>query len=254
MIHKTNDYSMFKHLKENRSLDPRIVKEKIKILVTRNKMKTNPIQVTKDFYIIDGQHRFEACKLLGLDVYYIVDEDFMPMDLQVLNNSTNKWDSKDYIKFFAEQGNKNYQDIRRICSENGIVISDFFVYTKCDGDKTYINLRNGQMENKFSEEHIINLHRLVTKTIEIIQNRYIGKCSFLFGHVFKRSLVKLFTHPDFKENTWFNNLEKNISKVYVCAGTNQYIRMLISIYNHAGKTNRLVYEDFLSKYNRGVQY
>lgn len=32
----------------------------------------SPIIVSEDFRIIDGQHRFEACKELGFPIYFLV--------------------------------------------------------------------------------------------------------------------------------------------------------------------------------------
>ena len=92
-IKVTRDYSLFKKLDGNRD-----VKKKnalVKSITEFDLTNYSPIIVTDDFRIVDGQHRFEACKELNLPIYFIV----MPSDnaekaMIILNKCQSQWRSE----------------------------------------------------------------------------------------------------------------------------------------------------------------
>lgn len=70
-ILKTRDYDKFNLLKWNRPIDMKNVNK----LIEENRKQFNfdsfPILVDENYCIIDGQHRFTACKIMGCEVFYI---------------------------------------------------------------------------------------------------------------------------------------------------------------------------------------
>ena len=81
-IYKTTDYSQFKFLPGNRKIAGNILIESI---LEKNKLATHPIVVSKDMFVIDGQHRLDAASSLGIPIYYIIDEDFEPDDITLVS-------------------------------------------------------------------------------------------------------------------------------------------------------------------------
>ena len=73
-IYKTNDYSQFKFLLGNRTINKANLMRIKKSMI--NKHLICPIIVNKNREIIDGQHRFVAQKELELDVYFIMIEGY----------------------------------------------------------------------------------------------------------------------------------------------------------------------------------
>lgn len=69
-IQKTTDYKLFKKLDGNR--DVKKTNALVKSIREFDLTMYSPIIVSVDFRIIDGQHRFAACRELGLPIYYIV--------------------------------------------------------------------------------------------------------------------------------------------------------------------------------------
>ena len=71
-ILNTMDYSVFKILKMNRPTDLRKVSRFVEEMKKRPHLPlVCPVIVTTQMEILDGQHRFLACKMLGTPVYYV---------------------------------------------------------------------------------------------------------------------------------------------------------------------------------------
>ena len=98
----TQNYRLFKTIEGNRNLDHvnKIIKsiQKVGLFV-------QPILVNQRMEIIDGQHRFSACRELGLPVYYIIQDDIGLKEVKALNMASKNWSTKNYIHSYAAGNN-----------------------------------------------------------------------------------------------------------------------------------------------------
>ena len=69
-IHTTKIYDLFRDIPINRDVDPIRLDSIIKSIQTLDLTRVKPIIVGPDSEIVDGQGRFQACKALGLPIYY----------------------------------------------------------------------------------------------------------------------------------------------------------------------------------------
>lgn len=94
----TKNYKQFKFVEGNRDIDHvnKIIKS-IQIVG----LFVQPILVNQRMEIIDGQHRFSACKELELPIYYIVQDDVGLEEVKALNMASKNWSTKDFIKSYA---------------------------------------------------------------------------------------------------------------------------------------------------------
>lgn len=109
VIHKTEDYSIFKKLKGNRPIHPRNVKDLIDMLKKNNRLKYFPIMVNENMEVCDGQHRLEAAKELGLPIYYQIDPDADIATTRDVNTVGIMWSLEDFLNNFLVEGLKDYQ-------------------------------------------------------------------------------------------------------------------------------------------------
>lgn len=110
MIKKTKDYSKFQKLKGNREPDVTHIRRLMKSITANNMLATNPIIVTKDFYVIDGQHRLSAAQQLDIDIYYAVsEEDLNLRDVVLLNDTNKRWLLEDFVDSYIKLGYEEYQ-------------------------------------------------------------------------------------------------------------------------------------------------
>lgn len=69
---------------------------------------TQPILVNEKYEIIDGQGRFEALKVLGFPIKYVMQYGIGLDECIMMNTRSKDWDAIDYVYSFAEKGNQNY--------------------------------------------------------------------------------------------------------------------------------------------------
>lgn len=104
-IFEEPDYSQFKYLGGNRDITH---SKKLLESITQNGYFNVPILVNENMEIIDGQGRFEALKMLGLPIRYVMEEGAGLEACRVLNRQQTNWSTADYVKSFVENGNENY--------------------------------------------------------------------------------------------------------------------------------------------------
>lgn len=118
-------YSNFRFLESNREIDKTNVACKIDsikkigfkgtILVHRGLFEK-----TGFYYIIDGQHRFEALKALGMEVpFEFVDGDPDTL-IRELNKSNKSWILTDYIRQGAANGIEGYKELYDMALKYGV--------------------------------------------------------------------------------------------------------------------------------------
>ena len=107
-IFKTFEYSKFKFHISNRDLRPNLV-QNLKELIEKNGfVPLFFIIVDKYFCIKDGQHRFEAARLLKAPIYYVIVDKFDMKDVVDANSSRGNWWFKNYLKTYCNEGYDNY--------------------------------------------------------------------------------------------------------------------------------------------------
>lgn len=126
-VYKTEDYSVFKAITGNRSLNKvkidRIVKE---IQGGNDVLDEHPILVTEKnnhLEVSDGQHRLEVAKKLGRPVHYIIKEEKMSLyNIAKVNSNVEKWKPIDFINCYAAAGNENYIKLGKFHKKYGIAV------------------------------------------------------------------------------------------------------------------------------------
>lgn len=106
-VYVTEKYGLFKRLDGNRDI---VESRKRKIIKSIQKVGyiINPIIVNEKMEIIDGQGRYEACKELGLPIYFVKAKGAGIDECMAMNISQSNWTMMDYIQSYAELGNLNY--------------------------------------------------------------------------------------------------------------------------------------------------
>ena len=108
-IKVTRDYSLFKKLDGNR--DVRKKNALVKSIKEFDLTMYSPIIVSDDFRIVDGQHRFEACKELNLPIYFIV----MPTEnaekaMIILNKCQSQWRNEEFFQYNVKKVGGSYKE------------------------------------------------------------------------------------------------------------------------------------------------
>lgn len=107
-VYITKDYSIFKRLTGNRDIPESRISKIVESIQTIGWVH-NPIVVNEKMEVIDGQGRLTALQRLGLPIEYVIAEGAGTRECIQMNMNMVNWKLPDFIKSYAEQGNKNYQ-------------------------------------------------------------------------------------------------------------------------------------------------
>lgn len=146
----TENYSLFKSINGNRNVNKSHVKKlKESIQIDPKTIFLAPILVNEKYEIIDGQHRVEAIRELGLPIYYIQHKGLDLDTVQKLNSTAKQWQPIDYAKAYAISGKKfaiNYQHyVDAKDSEFGINHDSLLRYLALDQPITSISFKQGAL-------------------------------------------------------------------------------------------------------------
>lgn len=118
LIHKTEEYDLFKQLEGNRPLNKGLIRSLHESIENDgNYLQYNPILVNEDMEVIDGQHRLKVAKELEKPIYYIVAEGFRLKQAQILNSRKRDWKAADYLHALLAQGDRDAQILNDFMQE-----------------------------------------------------------------------------------------------------------------------------------------
>lgn len=134
-VYATTDYDMFKKLEGNRDFEGKPSKVHIERL--KKSMELNPelaeflpIMVQRGTNkVLDGQHRLQARKELGLPVYFTYADDIGIEETHVINSNTRAWILEDYARSYAKLGKEHYVDLVKIMDRHKIPPSIALILT-----------------------------------------------------------------------------------------------------------------------------
>lgn len=233
-MQKTSDYSIFKKLPGNREIDACNLKKITASLKTNNMLEFRPLLVNDKMEVIDGQHRLEAAKALGLEVYFTIKTECAPLDMVLLNNAQKGWVLEDYIHFHASQGNESYKELIKISHKNSISVKDACYLSCLHSGKAYRNLKEGKLDQDISKvsEEIRERVWKIEQVKRLIDEKTMGNKFYLTSVAFKKAFIQLFNNGSFDFDLFITKLNMGISKVHRCTTATQYYDMFKAIYNY----------------------
>lgn len=153
-MQKTTNYDQFKTLEGNRWVDSRHIQKLTKAIQKKNLLKQFPILVTKDFVVIDGQHRLAVAKRLKKPIYYQISEEEMGIEeTQIINANTKKWEPIDFVRSYASIGKKDYKILLELMEKYNLSAAMVIRATYKDKNKTnnYKRYSWEELSNVFKE-------------------------------------------------------------------------------------------------------
>jgi len=230
-VFSTMNYEIFSSLDGNRIVNPLHVKKiadsmKIKVLFI-------PIIVNEEFQVIDGQHRLEARKQLGLEVPYIICPNYTLEDVHRANSNHKAWTNIDFINAYAEAGADNYIFLKKLFDLYGekVSISDLINLNTISRFNAMKYFKSGEI--KLIEKNL---------SIDITKKWYdffcvITKSKKPFSHhsSFIEAFKKINEIEGFDINRLLEKCEKYSDLVESNNSLGQYLFMLDKVYNYRSK-------------------
>lgn len=216
----TNDYDKFKIYEKNREIDYRHCDKKIQeSLLLHGWLKTFPMIVDRHGHIRDGQHRFLVAKKLGMEVPFMVVDNFDDDDMFGINNASKRWTYKDFLHYHMMRGDKNAKMLYEIVKEYKLSIRTLCDLCHCNMK----NVMNSQaVFRDFDKEELIYKINLINEIVDYIKIK---------TERIKSSLVTIIEHPQYDHKRFMTKLSYQLDRVHSCTSVGSYIEMFQDIYN-----------------------
>lgn len=245
-IKSTKEYSKFKFSESNRSIDFNNLRKLKNSIESRNLMHLRPILVNENFEIMDGQHRFLACKELDVEIYYQIQKDSSIVDMLLLNVNQKVWGGEDYLKYYSSQGNEEYIKIKNYMRKNKISLKVFLYLGGMSRGATYSSLKTGTIKLGDKIETVItprlnNFHRMC----KFVAERHITQCKFLSKSRFIYAFCDFISAFDIDFEVFMSKLEIKLNYLRSCERQREYLEILIAIYNY--KNNNPITDSVLKR-------
>lgn len=223
-VHTTMDYSLFKPIAGNR------IKNELHLKRLRDSMEQNYlftiITVNEKYEIIDGQHRFEIIKSLGLPLNYVICKGYGLDQVHILNQNSKTWNSDDYLAGYVDMGKKDYIIYKQFREKYG------FDHISCMGILNGFAINtSGNMKSfhggKFKIKDLKKAE-LAAEKITILKDFYIG----YKRRTFVGAMMNLFSKPQFEFTEFIQKLKLQPSAITDCTSVSNYITLIEEIYNY----------------------
>jgi len=254
MLQKTKKYEQFKTLPHNRKINTRQVLNLENSIRALDLTMFSPIMV-KNNYIIDGQHRFNACRNLDMLIYYIELDTLPEKDIitaiSLLNNNSKNWAAEDFLHLYCQLGVRSYQEVKEFMSEykiNSLSVAIYFL-SGFDEYKSAINkkFKDGKFEIELEDleraREIGGWYKTLKDNIETYypskrENKFISSNNFLFA------LAQLSKKVNYNQNNLIANLNSELARgnfpLTPCDSIQLYYTQLAELHNKDLKVSQKV--------------
>ncbi len=234
MIHilQTKDYYIFKKMEGNRHLDRFHLKKLSAAIERDNQLNVHPIIVNRDLYVIDGQHRLEAAKILGIDIFYIQSDTVT--DLHVIEGNVNQkgFDVDNYIDYFAiKEKNSVYIELKEMLKSTGLkpkALLTLILGGVSQNILSFLKTGKFQFPNNEDRKKILDFY---FDFLSYVKDKRLKPISMFTNHNFTRALRWLFNTSGFDSYILFKKLDLRWFDLKPQRAAEDWYTLLISIYN-----------------------
>ena len=235
-VYRTEDYTQFGYFEGNRAIIKAHVRNLMESLAEQQ--IPSPIIVDELYRVADGQNRLEACKRLGLPVYYIIVPGMTLEDVKRMNSNTKAWSWQENMQSFIDLGVEDYATYKEFFESYELN------HTECMQLLIgHTSLRKGSKKGKqtmaktFADgQFVILQHGKAIKQANMITKVKPYFESYTHGH-FVRALVHLFNKKQdvFSFSKFLKKLAKRTTKLEHHTTRNGYLANIEYIYNHGSR-------------------
>lgn len=250
IIAQTRDYDRFNYLATNREVDGTNKRNLMASMeLFPELIPFQPILVNENWFILDGQHRFEDLRDAGAPITYIMAPGLGVAHARQVNITGKKWVPADYARSYAKEGREDYQIYLNMRKEYAFEHGTTVIYLG-GGQKHRLarkfiagdfKVRNEQKARQYFE-------RLDALFELMLESGYETRAMSNGGaHAAKKlhrplatALHVAFEKPEFD---WLHFIarfeERHKAVLYASGRTSDYLRMIEIMYNHnlKGKAN-----------------
>lgn len=225
VVQSTTNYDQFILLDANRDQNRGHI-EAIKRAFEEvgNLTMVQPILVNERYQIIDGQHRFIACKELGVPIYFTMQPGLTVKDARSMNILHRAWRLDDFARSYAEGGDPNYRKFLELAEDYDFSYSVIMAYALGGETKgAFVAFRRGDFVLSDVPATRAKLDKLA-EAVEILDNK---------DKNFAYAYLKAMQVGGFDQERMLRKLAQVGEQIVRRFGSmNEYLRALEEVYNY----------------------
>jgi len=234
-IYKTNDYNKFTNILGNRDLKERNYRKLLNSM--KEKQLLIPILVNEKFEIIDGMHRFESVKTLGLPVYYYIVEGYNIEDVKKANLVSCNWGIDDYLTMFIKLNKTDYNKFQDLKSKFKLSTSQILEVISVLENKASKELKFEFQDGSFEFGNYLEILNFFNSLNDFKEFRYYRSRPFV------KAFLKLYINSDYSHKIMQDRLRRLSSKLEKKFTYSDYLSLLVNdIYAYGSSKIKLRYD------------
>jgi hypothetical protein len=198
-----------------------------------NMLEFRPILVDDDMRIIDGQHRLEAAKALGIEIFYQVRSAATHEDIVILNAPQKSWNSEDYVNYYVSLGKSDYLKFKEYSQQKGVTVGQLVRLFTGRASTVLWKIKTGELKF-FGDNELADMDARFLKmesAITIMKTYILGDHKFLLSNKLKAGLIRFLENEDVVFDTLLAKLRIKSDAIKPCADVQSYCVMFRDIYN-----------------------
>ena len=235
-VMKSSDYEKFSILEQNRVVNDKHVNELV--VSIQNSGQLTPIIINEKFEIIDGQHRFDACRILKIPVMYLISYKTSINEVILMNNTQKSWKLPDYLRCFSDNkwhNHETYQKVDKFMREHDLKLTTCVVLLS---EGTGVGSSTG---SSLAGQGLISFRKGTYKIGNLARAQAIAKIlseikafapDLVGSDRFCRSYCKLSSEPKWSHDSAVYQIKKYRRKYDGASSKEEALQGLLAVYNY----------------------
>lgn len=233
-IQETKNYGRFDFDIENRDFNPGKHRDLLKSLQAHGFDPARPIVCTQSkngrLVVVDGQHRLNFCRALGIPVFFTITEYGNPREY---NSTTTGWNIADRVKSWRCSGNENYETLSSFVEKYKLPVTTS-ANMLAGIDNGFGNVVRYIKDGTFKVVDVGFAEATAQAIVSIAEHFKDAKSFFFVAAVSKCMRVK-----EFKLDHLIHKITKFPGLLKPCARIDQYLEDIEMLYNYADKKGQI---------------
>ena len=235
-VMKSSDYEKFSILEQNRVVNDKHVNELV--VSIQNSGQLTPIIINEKFEIIDGQHRFDACRILKIPVMYLISYKTSINEVILMNNTQKSWKLHDYLRCFSDKkwdNHETYQKVDKFMREHDLKLTTCVVLLS---EGTGVG---GATGSSLAGQGLVSFRKGTYKIGNLARAQAIAKIlseikafapDLVGSDRFCRSYCKLSSEPKWNHDSAVYQIKKYRRKYDGASSKEEALQGLLAVYNY----------------------
>jgi len=234
------NHKRFRLIKGNRPL----IERKVKKIIADYESGTNlfpfcPVLINEEDYVIDGQHRIEACRRLKLIVYYVLVPDLSLVQIAQINAASSNWKVSDYFNCFIESGITEYKTLQFFMDKYSTslhIAMSLLMEGNCAG--------GGHGAEKFKSGEFKVLHQKLAEQTMLAVDAYktLAEFDVAKDRNFVRAIQLLLEGELYKHNDVVSRMKSKKVKIQKKGSWKEFIYHIEELFNKDNSKRQRIYE------------